>query len=437
MSERRVVITGMGVVTPFGIGKDAYCAALREGRSAASLITRFDASFLPTRFAASLHMEDEALENFLDNPKSAKTLSRAGKFAMIAAQEAVLGSGIDFKSLDPYRSGIIIGNGGLGAWDVYQSARAAEIFLETATGATDLAKVDAGKLWARFLSELPPLTPLQSLPNIPAAHIAIQYNLRGQSQTIATACTSSAEAIGSAYRVVKAGFLDVVTTGGTDSLVSPNGLIAFSALGVLSRNNNEWQTASRPFDKRRDGFMIGEGAGVFVLETFESARERGAKILAEIVGFGTASDAYRLTDEPPDAHGSIHAMSTALADAHIEPSAIDYINCHGTATRINDRTETFAIKQVFSTNGAIPPPVSSTKSMIGHLVAAAGAAECAACIMGMNGDFMPPTINYAVPDPDCDLDYVTEGARAKKLEYVLSNSFGFGGQNAAIVLRHA
>jgi 3-oxoacyl-[acyl-carrier-protein] synthase II len=427
----------MGVVTPFGLGTHPFCEGLRAGRSAARPITRFDASLLPTRFAASLELEDRALDEYLDNPKAGKTLSRAGKFALIAAQEAVRQTGIDWQSVDPYRAGIVLGNGGLGASDIYQSQRSAEIFLESASSANDVHSMNAAKLWARFLEELPPLSPLQALPNIPAAHISIQYNLRGQSQTIATACTSSAEAIGTAYRSVKNGILDIAFTGGTDSLISPNGLIAFSALGVLSRNNEEFTSASRPFDKRRDGFMIGEGAAVFVLESMERAERRGARILGEIAGFGSAADAYRLTDEPADAHGSVHAMQMAIEDAGIDPSVIDYINVHGTGTRINDRTETFAVKQVFGKNGTSIPPLSSTKSMIGHLVAAAGAVECAACLIGMHDNFMPPTINYKVPDPDCDLDYVSEGARPAQLNYVLSNSFGFGGQNAALVLKHS
>ncbi|MBK8552283.1 MAG: beta-ketoacyl-[acyl-carrier-protein] synthase family protein [Ignavibacteria bacterium] len=257
---------------------------------------------------------------------------------------------------------------------------------------------------------------------------------KGNCQTVTTACTSSAQAIGDAYRQIKSGYADVIIAGGSDSLANPYGIVAFSLLGVLSKNNEEYLTAIRPFDKRRDGFMIGEGAAVFVLEEYEHCRKRGANIYSEIKGFASTNDAFRLTDEPPDAGGSVKAMELALEYAGIDRSSVDYINAHGTGTRMNDRNETFAIKKVFG-NRAYSIPVSSTKSMIGHLVAGAGAIEFAACIMAMKNQIIPPTINYEIPDEDCDLDYVPNVSRDAGLKVIQSNSFGFGGQNACLIIK--
>jgi len=285
-----------------------------------------------------------------------------------------------------------------------------------------------------MLAELHPLMPLKALPNIPTAHVAINHNARGNCQTISTACTSSTQAIGEAYRHIKFGIADAMICGGSDSMVNPNGLVAFSALGVLSKNNDEFATASRPFDKSRDGFMLGEGGAVFIIEELESCLQRGGKPLAEITGYASTCDAYRLTDEPPTAWSAIKAVENSLKDAEISPGEIDYINAHGTATRINDKTETYAIKEVFK-NNAYKIPVSSTKSMTGHLVAAAGAIEFAACLEALQFQEIPPTINFKNPDPECDLDYVPNVSRGAVLKTVMSNSFGFGGQNACLVVR--
>ncbi|HET6513475.1 MAG TPA: beta-ketoacyl-[acyl-carrier-protein] synthase family protein [Candidatus Kapabacteria bacterium] len=430
MSRRRVVVTGAGCVTPFGVGRDTFARALKGGQSAARMIEQFDTTGLPTRFAAPLPMEDRELEDLLDNPKTGKTLSRAGKMAVIAAQEAYRTSGLDGNHVDPYRIGITLGSGGLGSVDLDPTLKTFDLMklVLVENGHAD----QANAFWQRSLKLIHPLSPLTTLPNIPTAHIAIQYNVRGSSQTITTACTSSAQAIGEAYRAIKHDYADAMITGGSDSMVNPNGLVAFSALGVLSKNNDEYRSASRPFDARRDGFMIGEGAAIFILEEWEHARSRGAKILAEVAGFGTASDAFRLTDEPPDAHGAIHAMTSALKDADMQGHLVDYVNAHGTGTKQNDRAETKAIKAVFDGG---PPPVSSTKSMIGHLVAAAGAVEFMTSCIAMSDGFLPPTINYEAPDPECDLDYVPNDARTTKTQCIMSNSFGFGGQNASLILR--
>lgn len=433
MSERRVVITGAGVVSPFGAGKDIYWSNIVEGKSAASLISSFDVKDLPTKFFAKVPMVDIELENMIEDKKSVKTMSRASKFAMIAADEAIRDSGIETGKLDPYRFGTSMGTSGIGLWDPEYSNRFLELCSDTLRDGSENEKAFS-RVWYNLMKNLHPLTPLKALPNIPTAHIAIKNNARGNCQTISTACTSSAQAIGEAYRQIRNGYADIMIAGGSDSLTNPNGIVAFSMIGVLSKNNEEYETASRPFDKRRDGFMIGEGAAVFILEEYEQSKKRGAEIYAELIGYASTNDAYRLTDEPPDARGSIKAMELALEYAGIERSSVDYINAHGTGTQMNDKNETYAIKSVYG-NDAYSIPVSSTKSMIGHLVAGAGSIELAACIMALKDQIIPPTINYEIPDEACDLDYVPNYSRNAKLNIVQSNSFGFGGQNACLIIK--
>ncbi len=434
MPDNRVVISGMGAVTPFGNGIEALWQGLSNGQSAASLITSFDASTLPTHFAAQVPFSDADLEQYITNLKATKTMSRAARFAAIAADEAVSQAGLDSAELDPYRVGTSIGSGGLGFFDVDYSNKLTDIFLASVKLHDGKASIDPAELRRNTLDMVHPLTPLKALPNILTAHIAINHNARSVCQTITTACTSAAQAIGEAYRLIKYGAADVMITGGSDSMVNPNGLVAFSALGVISKNNAEYQTASRPFDRRRDGFMIGEGAALFVLERLDHCLARGGRPLAELAGYATTCDAFRMTDPPPDGRGCIRAMQQSLDDAGLRPDEIDYINAHGTGTKMNDATETAAIKAVYGDLGPIAP-VSSTKSMLGHMVAAAGAVEMAASILAMREQLIPPTINYEEPDPDCDLDYVPGTARPAKINTVLSNSFGFGGQNASLVLR--
>ena len=433
MNNRRVAVTGMGVVSPFGTGKDIYWKNIREGKSAASLITSFDVTDLPVKFYAKLQMTDIELDNLIEDKKSAKTMSRAAKLAMIASDEAVKDSGIDTVSPDPYRFGTSIGSAGIGLWDIEYSNRFLDLILNSVRSEKekDLA---FSNVWLNIMENLHPLTPLKALPNITTAHLAIKNNARGNCQTISTACTSSSQAIGEAYRQIKNGYADTMITGGSDSMANPNGIVAFSMLGVLSKNNTEYRTAARPFDKRRDGFMIGEGSAVFILEEYEQARKRNAGIYSEIIGYASTNDAFRLTDEPPDARGSIRAMELALENAGINRSDVDYINAHGTGTQMNDRSETFAIKSVFGKD-AYAIPVSSTKSMIGHLVAGAGCIEFAACLLAMKNQIIPPTINYEIPDEACDLDYVPNASRDAKLNIIQSNSFGFGGQNACLIIK--
>jgi 3-oxoacyl-[acyl-carrier-protein] synthase II len=433
MNNRRVVITGMGTVSPFGKGIDIFWDSIVNGISAAHMIKSFDSSLFQTRFGAEVPFNDEELDTFINNKKSIKTMSRAIKFAVIAADEAVKNSEINIKNLDPYRFGISVGCGGLGLWDVEYFNQLIQIIFSNVID-KNISELDLFKIWHHSMEYVHPLTPLKALPNMPAAHIAINYNARGHCQTISTACTSSTQAFGDAFKSIKDNSADIMITGGTDAMINPNGLSAFSKLGVLSQNNEEFRTASRPFDKSRDGFMIGEGSAIFILEELEYCQKRGGIPLAEIMGYGDACDAYRLTDGPSDAHGSIHAMKLALKSAKINPDNIDYINAHGTGTQLNDKTETFAIKSVFGKR-ADKLPISSNKSMIGHLVAAAGAIELLACVKTILSDTIPPTINYSEPDPECDLDYVPNTARKKRVNTILSNSFGFGGQNACIIIK--
>lgn len=433
MNERRVVITGAGVVSPFGAGKEIYWNNIKEGKSAASRITSFDVTDLPTKFFAKVPLDEIELEKLIEDRKTVKTMSRASKFAMIATDEAVKDSGIDTDSVDPYRFGTSMGTSGIGLWDLEYSTRFLDLVLNTVRSENEKEQAFS-KVWFNMMQNLHPLTPLKALPNIPTAHIAIKYNARGNCQTISTACTSSTQSIGEAYRQIRNGYADVMIAGGSDSHTNPNGIVAFSMLGVLSKNNDEYKTAARPFDKTRDGFMIGEGAAVFILEDYERSKKRGAEIYAEVIGYASTNDAYRLTDEPQDAGGSIRAMELALECAETDMSSVDYINAHGTGTHMNDKNETFAIKSVYG-NDASSIPVSSTKSMIGHLVAGAGCIELAACLMALKDQIIPPTINYEIPDEECDLDYVPNHSRDAKLNIVQSNSFGFGGQNACIIIK--
>lgn len=431
-NDRRVVITGMGIVSPFGVGIDNFKENIFAGRSAAQMITAFDVSGLPTRFAASVPFSEMELDAMVENKKSLKTMSRAIKFAVISAQEAMNASGLQPDKVDPYRFGTSIGAGGLGLWDLDYSTRLTQIIYNSIDKSS--GEFSFGKVWKNVLEEIHPLTPLKALPNMAASNIAINYNARGHCQTITTACTSGTQAIGEAYRLIKFGIADIMISGASDSMINPNGLVAFSTLGVMSKNNDEYLDAIRPFDKRRDGFMIGEGGAMLILEELNHCLQRGAEPIAEIIGYASINDAFRLTDEPPEAWGSIQAMKLALADASINPEQVDYINAHGTGTVMNDKTETLAIKSVFD-KFAHEIPISSTKSMIGHLVAAAGAAELTACVLALKYQTVPPTINYQEYDPECDLDYVPNTSRGKNLKIILSNSFGFGGQNACLVIR--
>ena len=432
MDKRRVVVSGMGAVSPFGVGTSPFWEGIAAGRSGVQLIRSFETSNLPTRFAASVPLTNEDLGSHVRDQKTLKTLSRSGRMAVVAAQEALTDAAVDLTRVDPLRIGTSVGAGGTGLWDTDHTQRLLEVFLMSVDN-DDGIRFNNSLVWPNIMHNIHPLTPLKGLSNVPTAQIAIMANARGHCQTITTACTSSAQAIGEAFHQIKYGVADIIIAGGSDSMVNPYGLVAFSMLGVLSTNNEQWQSAARPFDRRRDGFMLGEGAAVVILEELGHCLKRDGHAYAEVLGYCSTNDAFRLTDEPPEAWGSIAAMRGAMADAGVTPDRIDYVNAHGTGTKMNDRTETYALKAALGDH-AYETPVSSTKSMVGHMVAAAGAIEFAACLLAVKHQKIPPTANYAEPDAECDLDYCPNVARQHELSVVMSNSFGFGGQNACLVI---
>ncbi len=430
-NSNRVVITGIGILSPFGIGSDLFWDQLQNGCSAAKEINTFDASAMPTRFWANAPQRNEALNEFVVPKKSSKLLTRAGRMAVIAAEEAVQQSGIDFSAVNHSRVGVSVGTGGIGLISGDLPKTMVSKVHGHNTGS--LTYEEEGVYWKELFDSTSPLLSLLAIPNSISAHLSIRYKAQANCQTITTACTSSSQAIGEAFHKIKFGLSDVMIAGGSDSMTDPNSLLSFGLLGVLSTNNANFKSASKPFDRDRDGFLLGEGAAFFILESLSHCKERGGIPLAEITGYGTASDAYRLTDEPDDGHGSIAAMQAALNEAQLNPENISYINAHGTSTMMNDRIETFAIKKVFGEQ-AYKIPVSSNKSMIGHLVAGAGAIELGASVLSIQNKVIPPTINLENPDPNCDLDYVPNTARDANLKSILSNSFGFGGQNSCLII---
>jgi 3-oxoacyl-[acyl-carrier-protein] synthase II len=423
---RGVVVTGMGVVCATGVGRAAFIDALRAGRSGAAAVQGFDAAGFPVRIACEV--ADTALPNDAVPAKARKLMSRATLFAAVAAQFARDDAGLALDTADPERVGVAFGAGGMGTVD--------REFLEVELAALQACQEAGGFTWERFCDAyqrtVNPLAAIRALPNLAAGTLGILQNAQGCNLTVATACTSGTQAIGEALRALQRNEADVMFAGGADAMVNPTGVLGFHLLGALSRRNDDPTGACRPFDAERDGFVIGEGAGVLILEREDFARARGAPIRGRVVGYASGCDAYRMTDERPDAAGATRAMRSALRDADVATDDIGYINAHGTGTRMNDRLETLAIRAAF---GSAPPPVSSTKSMIGHLLAGAGAVEAIAALIALAEGWLPPTINYHTPDPDCDLDYVPNCARAANARLALSNSFGFGGQNACLVLQ--
>jgi len=423
--KRRVVITGMGAITPVGIGVDDYWRGLVNGKSGVDTISAYDASTFSTRIAAQVR--DFRLEQFCAVEEPLQCADRWLQFALAAAQMAVDDAGLQPGSIDWVNCGVYLG-AGEGATDL---ARFGESVLA--------ASGESGQIDPRLFAEaaaglIDPMDDLMREANMPGALIAARFGAMGYSSNSLTACAASGQAIGEAMRIIQRGDADVMIAGGAHAMTSPLDLLGFSLLSALSKRNDEPQKASRPFDAHRDGFVLGEGAGIFILEELGHALARKARIHAELVGYGLSCDAYRVTDMHPEARGAIIAIKRALADAELPPEDVDYINAHGTSTLENDRTETYAIKTTFGQR-AYRIPVSSTKSMTGHLVAAAGATELIACILAIKNGVVPPTINYEFPDPECDLDYVPNEAREMKVDVALSNSFGFGGQNVALLVR--
>jgi 3-oxoacyl-[acyl-carrier-protein] synthase II len=424
---RRVAITGLGVVAPNGIGKEAFWDACVNGRSGVRPIRSFDASAHPVRIAAEV--PDFDMAPFLPGAhrKSLKIMGRAARFGVAAATLAVRDSGLDLAKADPERIGVVMGTG-IVPMDLPEVA---PLLADACNGD---GKVHAERIGQRGPQALFPLWILKYLPNMTAAHISMIFNAQGPNNTIVTACAASTQAIGEAMRLISRGDADIMLAGGSDSRVDPLLLLAYTALGALSRSHRNPAEVSRPFDAGRDGFVLGEGAGVLVLEDLDHAKERGANIYAEVTGYGSSFDAFGITKPDPEGKGAARAIQWALRDAQVDEHDVDYINAHGTSTKLNDQMETNAVKRVFGER-AWDLPLSSIKSMIGHLIGAAGAVEAIAMAMTLKEGVLPPTINYEHPDPECDLDYVPNCAREQRVRTAISNSFGFGGQNAAIVMQ--
>jgi 3-oxoacyl-[acyl-carrier-protein] synthase II len=425
---RRVVVTGLGVVAPNGIGKEAFWSACLNGRSGVGPIRSFDASGHPVQIAAEVPPDWDVTPYIpASQRKSLKIMSRAMRFAVGAAALGVQDSGLPWEREDPERIGVVMGTGMIPV----ELPELAPALVEASDAEGRLQVSRLGQCGSRALF---PLWILKYLPNMVAAHVSMAFNAQGPNSTVTTACAAGTQAVGEAFRLIARGDADIVLAGGADSRMDPLLLLAYLALGALSRADRPPAEVSRPFDGQRDGFVLGEGAGVLVLEELERARLRGAVIYAEVLGFGSSFDAYAVTKPDPEARGAARAIEWALREAHVDRQDVDYINAHGTSTRLNDRMETVAVKRVFG-EGARALPLSSIKSMVGHLIGAAGAVEAVALALTLRDGALPPTINYTVPDPDCDLDYVPNNAREIPVRTAMSTSFGFGGQNAALVMR--
>ncbi len=426
---RRVVVTGIGVVAPNGIGRKPFWDACVRGASGIGPIRSFNATSHPVRVAGEVHEFDPSPLLPPDARKQLKVMGRAAKFGLGASALAVQDSGIDLTREDPERVGVVMGTGvvpvDLGEL-APMLARACE---QDEFDPTRLPTADGH-------SPLGPLWLLKHLPNMVAAHVSMAFNCQGPNNTIVTACVAGTQAVGEGFRMIGRGEADVMLAGGADSRIDPLMLLAYTALGTLSRADRPANELSRPFDRLRDGFVISEGAAVLVLEEYERAKARGADIYAEVRGFGSSFDAYSVTKPDPEGRGGARAIKLALTEAGVNATDIGYINAHGTSTRLNDQMETAAVKRVFGDH-ARRVKLSSIKSMIGHSIGAAGAIEAAALAMSLKGHVYPPTINLTHPDPTCDLDYVPNAAQDGRAAVGLSTSFGFGGQNGALVMQAA
>jgi 3-oxoacyl-[acyl-carrier-protein] synthase II len=400
----------MGAVTPVGIGKDEFWQALLAGKSGIGRINRFDATEFATQIAGEVKDFDPF--KYMDK-KEAKRMDRFTQFAVAASQMAFEDSGVDLEHEDHSRIGTIIGSG-IGGMDTMHDQ--IKILLEKGPGRVS-----------------PFFVPMM-IGNMAAGQVSIIFGLQAICTSVVTACATGTNAIGDAFKIIQRGDADVMVAGGTEAAISPAPVAGFCAMKALSTRNDEPEKASRPFDKERDGFVMGEGAGIVILESLEHAVARGAHIYAEVAGYGVNADAYHITAPAPEGTQAAKCMDMALKDADISPEQVDYINAHGTSTGLNDKNETLAIKSLFGDH-AYKLAISSTKSMTGHLLGAAGGIECIAAALTISNSMIPPTINYENPDPELDLDYVPNKARAKEVNVALSNSFGFGGHNATILLK--
>jgi len=407
--RRRVVVSGVGAITPVGNTVRETWETLVAGRSGVGPVTLFDASPFPTRIAAEVKGFDPEAHIA---PKEARRMARCSQLAVVAAREAVADAGLDWSREDCERAGVVLG---------------------VAFGGIELLMEPIARWYASTATRVTPHVALESLVNMPAFHVSLDQGCLGPLSTVATACAAGTQAIGDAMELIRRGAADVVLTGGCEAQITPLFYIGFSAMRVLSTRNNDPPRASRPFDTARDGFVIGEGAAVLVLEELEHARRRGAQVYAEMLGQAASADAYHIAQPDIEGTGPARAMRWALQDAAVTPESIDYVNAHGSGTLQNDIAETAAIKRVFGDH-AYRLAVNSTKSMIGHCFGGAGAIEALTTIMSVYTDTLHPTINYETPDPACDLDYVPNVARRTRVEIAMSNSFGLGGQNACLVV---
>ncbi len=421
--RRRVVVTGIGSINPMGHDVETVWSGLKESRSGVDYTTIFDASKFPTKIAAEV--KDWDIADAGEDPVKWEHRGRHTKFAAGAAKQAIASSGILDSQLDPTRFGVYLGSG--------EGNQDFTSFTRMMTAALAAGDLDLRAFTRAGLETLNPLHELEQEPNMPASHLASMFDAQGPNANCLTACAASSQAIGEATEIIRRGDADVMLSGGTHSMIHPFGVTGFNLLTALSTRNDEPMKASRPFDRLRDGFVLGEGAAMIVLEDLERARKRGAHIYGEILGYGSTADAYRITDIHPDGRGASSCMRMAIEDAGLSADDVDYINAHGTSTTVNDKVETRACKDVFKER-APQVPISSTKSMMGHLIAAAGVTELIVCLMAIRDSVLPPTINYENADPECDLDYVPNEAREAKCDIALNNSFGFGGQNIALIV---
>ncbi len=408
--RRRVVVTGLGAITAVGQSVSEMWENLLAGRSGIDYVTLFDASPYPSRIAAEVKNWDPT--KYIPR-KEARRMARCSQFAVGMAEQALEDAGLPTDGSLGERTATVIGTG-LGGFEVYQQA------------IWDAAK--------RGRFRVPPMTAVGGLPNMPAFHISQRFGATGPLNTVVTACAAGTQAVGEGAELIRRGFADVVIAGGVEALVGDMFFASFSAMKAISTSNDPPEKASRPFDANRDGFIIGEGGAVLILEDLEHALARGAHIYAEVIGHSASADAYHVAAPHPEGMGAQHAMRWAIEDAGIQPEDVDYINAHGTSTKLNDKTETYAIKKIFGEH-AYNIAVNSTKSMIGHAFGGAGAIEAVVSVLSVFHDLLHPTINYETPDPECDLDYVPNHARKQTINIALSNSFGLGGQNACLVLK--
>ncbi|NLP37219.1 MAG: beta-ketoacyl-ACP synthase II [Firmicutes bacterium] len=408
--KRRVVITGIGAITPIGIGKREFWQGLEAGKNGVDRVQSFDVSLFPTQIGAEVRNFDPVM--FFDK-KECRRMDRFVQFALAAAKLAVEDAKLDLSKVEKSRAGVSVGSG-IGG-------------IQTIQEQTDVLKEKGPRRVSPFFVPM-------IIGNMASGYISIEFGFQGPNTTVVTACATGTHSLGEAMRMIQSGTADVMVAGGAEAAFAPIAFAGFCSLRALSTRNEEPARASRPFDVGRDGFVMGEGAGVVILEELGHALKRGADIYAEVVGYGLSGDAYHITAPDPGGKGAALCMTMALQDAQLAPEEVDYINAHGTSTPLNDKIETLAIKQVFGEH-AYKLAVSSVKSMIGHLLGAAGSVEAIACALAIKNQIIPPTINYETPDPDCDLNYTPNKAQKHAIKVALSNSFGFGGTNATLILK--